>query len=327
MDFELSERHPYTTSNTSLNLNLSPHTVPGEVVEVPRYIHIRTLVLIMMLPIVLLIFVVLPIIIDAPYYSYPWLNSGDVWKIVDPLFTLPVYYFILENAMMYHNPRDTVKLLRKMPRFLWISRRTLLKLIFVIAMGVYVEGHGLHTAATIFKDPVKVAAQNLQQSQGTPTTPPLEEIYSYIRDKWQHVYSHYIYAAGAFVMSLIHMVAHVEQVHAELNTRWEWAIFITASILYGLLFAATSINFPGGLTVGFILIALVAVPFSIYLYRSIDESIEKISRVYFGRHRFLFSKGKKLVVQFYLLSYLVSLIVMIIWIIVNGYKDGTLIVK
>jgi hypothetical protein len=92
-------------------------------------------------------FVVVPIISPLPYLSDPWLNLGDIWKIIDPLVTLPIMFWIFELGT-----RTSVRTSDG-------KERIALTTAMVICAAVYVEGHGLHTAAAMFKDPLKKLMQ------------------------------------------------------------------------------------------------------------------------------------------------------------------------
>lgn len=242
----------------------------------------------------LFFFVVIPVIVNLPYISEPWLNAGDVWKMIDPIFTVPLLYlplYILFRQILGQSNEEFITTMA-----------------FMVSIAVYVEGHGLHTAATIFKDPLKYLMKN---SPETRTQYPLiPQTYSYIRDDWEHIYSHYIYLVGAVAVSVIHMLAYRSVQHPPLCSRTDWALFITGTIFYGLMYAGIAVNFPSGLIVGFVWLAVYAVPWSVWLWRR---------RV--GGKRLLFSKGQSLIPQFYLLSYLIGLVVIIIYICIFGFKD------
>lgn len=125
---------------------------------VAHYRQMRILCLLCLLSISLFFFVVLPIILNLPYYSEPWLNVGDPWKMVDPLITLPLFYFILVTSPLYSLPSSSSAATTggqwnqkyKVPLVQsWlgtslenshISHRTLILLLFLIGAAICIEG-------------------------------------------------------------------------------------------------------------------------------------------------------------------------------------------
>ena len=73
----------------------------------------------------------------------------------------------------------------------------------------------------------------------------LESIYSYMRNLWEHIIGHYMYAAGAVIMSWAQIAAFCDQTHGPLTTGYQ-VLFCIASLVYGLLIGAIAIDFPGG---------------------------------------------------------------------------------
>ncbi|EIE86936.1 hypothetical protein RO3G_11647 [Rhizopus delemar RA 99-880] len=133
--------------------------------------------------------------------------------------------------------------------------------------------------------------------------PVLEEMYSNMRDLWEHYIAHYMYAAGAMAMSWVQLFVYRNQIHGPLPTptRIVWCI---GSLVYGLLVAGVAIEFPNGLIVGLIysvVIALVAVAMLLFNKRNLPKG---------G----LFTMGRRMVIQFYLGSCVVGFIIIIIWI-------------
>lgn len=300
-----------------------------------KRIQWRLLWLILSQGVALFFFVIIPIITPLPYISEPWFGVGDLWKILDPLVTLPIFYFIFVHASRAQlnflvdkdeledvvdgqvpvsasspaHPREAVRL----------------HVFFMILAAIYVEGHGLHTAAAMFKDPIKALYTN--QPQAAVDYPELKEIYSYIRDDWQHIYAHYIYAVGALGMTVVQMWAYRDQDMPNLTTWGSYIVFLASSFLFSLMFAGVCVNFPAGLIVGLIWLAIYALPWTVWLWLQRTSDLPNTTwnwdRRYqvFARNRLLFSPGRRLIPQYYLLSYAMSLVWIVIYICIFGFKD------
>lgn len=128
-------------------------------------------------------------------------------------------------------------------------------------------------------------------------------MYSNMRDLWEHYIAHYLYAAGAMIMSWVQLFAFRNQVHGPLPTitKIVWCVGV---IFYGLLLAGVAIEFPHGLIVGLvytIVIGLICVLMMVLNRKGLKRG---------G----LFTMGRRMVPQFYLGACILGLIIIIIWI-------------
>lgn len=230
-------------SSEQLSVPIQMSSLPSPQSATPPAINValswektdRLIWLLLLLSFALFFFVVLPIIINLPYVNYPWLNAGDIWKLLDPMFTLPLFYLIWKQSPASETFTGSIHMgTTHLPIY------SILDVIFIVCAAVYVEGHGLHTAAAMFKDPLKFLITS--QPASAITYPILKETYDYLRDDWEHIYSHYIYLAGAIAMSVLHMVAYSRSRNAIIHGKWPWARLILAVIIYGLLFAGKLIS-------------------------------------------------------------------------------------
>jgi hypothetical protein len=185
-----------------------------------------------------------------------------------------------------------------------------------------------------------------------------------MRDDWEHLYAHYLYAIGALGFSVCHMIAHAPLQLPPLSTKSEFVKFFAAVLSYAVLFAGTCINFPGGLYVGMGWLVLYALPWAFWLWRlqepgydiiarplssmrntsssnissndlqlnevenmtTVDDGVTTQQRGWdrwgiFSRKRVLWSIGCRLVLQYYLLSYLIALLIMLGYIAKYGFQD------
>lgn len=70
-------------------------------------------------------------------------------------------------------------------------------MLWAIGASIYVQGHGVHLAAALFKHPVEDFMTNHPELMQQPAlASELIAIYSYMRDTWEHYIAHYMYALG-----------------------------------------------------------------------------------------------------------------------------------
>ncbi|CAG8552890.1 7723_t:CDS:2 [Diversispora eburnea] len=113
--------------------------------------------------------------------------------------------------------------------------------------------------------------------------------------------------AGAILITWSHLFAYRKQLHYAIHSNFLVPLWFLGGILNGILLSFTAINIQHGTLVGLIYVIIMGSLLAIYLRVS---------------SKGLFSKGKKLVLQSYLISYIVGLILIIVWIIVvRGFKD------
>ena len=131
-----------------------------------------------------------------------------------------------------------------------------------------------------------------------------------MRDLWEHYIAHYLYVLGAMMMSWAQLFAFRNQLHGPLPTitRVVWCVGI---VFYGLLLAGVAIEFPQGLYVG--------------IGYTILMSFVCVAMIVFNRHNLdkggLFTMGRRMVLQFYLSSCLLGLLVIVIWIGIFGFQN------
>jgi len=175
---------------------------------------------------------------------------------------------------------------------------------FIVGAAIYVEGHGIHLTADMLKRPVEEFITNYPNS--TTEYPVLNDIFYYSETTWEHTVGHYLYAFGAIVMAWSQVWLYKSDIHPPLQSIREKVAFLAASLVYSFDIAGVAIEFPSGLIVGLIFLGLYAVPLGIYTYKTGE----------------LFSMGRRLILQFFLLAYSISLIWIIIYIgMVGGIED------
>lgn len=194
-------------------------------------------------------------------------------------------------------------------------------LLWSFGAAIYVQFHGVHTASAMFKVNNKsrvyliVLTQviliikhpiqdfNLAHPELVAEYPVLYEMYSNMRDLWEHYIAHYLYAGGAMMMCWVQLFAFRNQIHGPLPTTTK-TIWCIGSIVYGILLAGVAIEFPQGLIVGLVYtIVLGIICILIILLNPLN--LPKGG---------LLTMGRRMVIQFYLGSCIVGLFIIIIWI-------------
>lgn len=192
---------------------------------------------------VTLVLTVIPVVADLPAIDQRgWYVGEDIIRLVEPLVILSLSFWI-----MWESP---VCQTRSQDAFVsWM--------LFMFASSVYQQGAGFHSAAALFKKPV--AQFNRAHPEAVTAYPELNEIYSWIRDYWEHVVSHYMYAAGGIAVSFLQCYVYRKEESFGEPGHWfalnkkQLVLFVVNVILYGLIVGAVAINFPSGSIVALIL--------------------------------------------------------------------------
>ncbi|KAL1917040.1 uncharacterized protein VTP21DRAFT_5238 [Calcarisporiella thermophila] len=263
----------------------------------PQYnTNTTILVLLIASSLSMLIFTVIPVIVKFPYIT-SWFASSAVYRFIDPLVTLPLNYFLLVNSEVFlHNVYGK-------KRFLGLSEKNFIALLFMMSAAIYVQFHGVHTASAMFKHPVEQF--NDDHPELVQQFPVLYDIYLWMEDIWEHKIAHYLYAFGGACMIACQLYAYRAQVHQRL-TGGQTALWGLAVLIYALIVAGVAIEFPGGQIVGLVYSALMAVVIGLYTYLSGG----------------LFTRGRRLVLQTLLMAYILAFVIVVIYTIaVGGFKN------
>lgn len=247
----------------------------------------------------ILLMTVIPVLAKIPDFSV-WFSGNTLWRLFDPLITLPLNLFVITRANIMSSGR--INYLGS------LSEASAAWLFWAIGAAIYCQFHGIHAAAAMFKHPIQEF--NLEHPELVLQYPVLEQMYSNMRDLWEHYIAHYFYAFGAMMMSWVQLFAFRNQLHGPLPTmtRVVWCIGI---VVYGLLLAGVAIEFPQGLYVGLVYTIVIG---------SICLSMIVFNRLHLSQGG-LFTMGRRMVLQFYLGSCLLGLLVIVIWIGIFGFKN------
>lgn len=194
---------------------------------------------------------VIPVFSDVPpnnYYSgHPyWYGGNDVIRFIEPVGGLSLQFLILLNSGIFEKPSSYEK-------YFTIF-------IFMIAGSIYVQGAGFHSASVMFKHSIGT----LQEIKNDDL---VQEIAFWMRNIWEHLISHYMYACGSAFMSFTQLLAYRNHTMSneiynyidsdtnapsyDMNTI-TWTIFTIAFLIYGLLIASVAAQFPSGCIVGLV---------------------------------------------------------------------------
>ncbi|KAI8821318.1 uncharacterized protein EV422DRAFT_37713 [Fimicolochytrium jonesii] len=242
-----------------------------------------------------LLFTIVPVLLDFPALKGPqWYVGDDVVRLVEPFVAVPLMFaLVLESGV-----------------FATGSRRAqyTISTLFMLAATLYTTGAAFHSAAAMFKHPL--ADFILTHADLVVAYPFLTDLLLWIRTTWEHNVSHYMYAAGGMCMSFV-----VAYVYRDVNAhdgfgvvqRTVWA---AAAVIYGLIIGSVAIEFPMGSLVALILI--LGYGFGIlatFLYRR-------------EGFRGMFRWGRRYVVQYYVMSYCIGLVIVVAWMVhAKGFRN------
>jgi hypothetical protein len=120
------------------------------------------------------------------YDKRGWNYSGsDIIRFIEPVGSLPINFSIFLKSDIFIDWE--VYQYNQACIFLWM-----------ISAAVCQQGAGFHSAFNMIKN-----AYETLPIYTNPTDDGQEEFYYYIRNRWQHLYSHYLYAAGYAAMAVV----------------------------------------------------------------------------------------------------------------------------
>jgi len=227
-----------------------------------------------------------------PQGTSDWYTCSDVIRLVEPLVGLPfqLALFICSGVFEHWDKSINCKILI---------------LLWVFSASIYEQGAGFHSASNMYKNALESYNLKGLGNDGTYDD-PFVPLYYYMRTVWEHNYSHYMYACGYAGMQIMCCIAYSDKVQDSSNKfdRVTYFFMILAACIYGLLLMAVGADFPNGLAamLGFTISSIASI--SLYLYylhhTSIDTSVFKFCR--------------RPMLYFYLISYSIGLILVLIWI-------------
>ena len=136
--------------------------------------------------------------------------------------------------------------------------------------------------------------------------PIIDDIHSWMRNDWEHLISHYMYAAGGILLSFLFAFLYRDfSVPDGIRSDFKaCAIWVSASISYAIVIGSVAIQFIRGSIVALVLIIVYGFGvLGTFLFR-------------YESRPFLY--GSRLVIQFYMMSYAFALVIVVGWMAKNG---------
>ncbi|CAI2161844.1 17919_t:CDS:2 [Funneliformis geosporum] len=250
----------------------------------------RIIILLIITPIWTLLFTLIPIFLKFQGFA------ADIYRYLEPMISLPLQYYIMVTSEVFIDPTQYGR------KFLFgLTERSFLNIWFLIGAAIYAQGSGIYSTAILAKHAIENVL--LPNPEIVQQYPKFDEVAYYYRETLQHIIGLYSYATGYVIMTLAQLFAYRRQKHDGLDSRKGIIGWILGGILFGILNASVAIEFP---LVVIIYILLIGISLTIFLLKS----------------KVMFSKGRRLVLQSYLIGYATTLVIVLIWIAaVGGFKD------
>lgn len=254
-----------------------------------------------------------------------WYTGSDVMRFVEPVGGLLLNCIVLYQAPVFHINNTQIES-PGAGDFLGLPEHWLLLSIFAIALAVYQQGAGFHSASNMFKNALATIIDP-DNNDDIAYNGKLHTLYFYMRTVWEHDVSHYLYAVGLVIAQMCQLYAHWGRkgsdallTHSVLSndslqmgddhtaSPFTKVLLFFSALSYGVLIAAVAINYPAGLIVGLAyVLTLLAVLFS---KLTVEYRSDADRRAFHYAHR--------PVVHHFLVGSLWALLFIIIWIIING---------
>eukprot|EP01039_Chlorochromonas_danica_P008019 gene8020-8845_t len=257
----------------------------------------------------------LPVVTDVSpnnYYGHhpDWYTGSDVVRIVEPIGGGLFNFFLFFHSGILNSASASASTN--------LSKRDLSCVVFfLLGLGIYHQGAGFHSAATMIK-----SALDTLDDDAVNNSRDFKDLFYYLRTLWEHIISHYLYAVGLGMMHAAQAYAYRHHSVCPPSTststsspsqadlpRSLLATMAGASLILGLLISATAINFPSGLLVFLIYVVLYGggvlggFLWSEYKTRG-DGTVVRF--------------GRRPVLHYFLLAYLIALVIIVAWIIAVG---------
>jgi hypothetical protein len=131
---------------------------------------------------------VLPVLVKFPDILQgidrkDWYGVDDLFRLWEPIFVAPFQLLILLESKYFLNSGESAQ------SHISTWRTIGLTVWFAFGLAIYQQGAGFHSASNLIKNSIVTLRQKPGAVQAYPI---IEEIYSWTRDIWQHIISHYM---------------------------------------------------------------------------------------------------------------------------------------
>ncbi|KAI9104782.1 hypothetical protein DFS34DRAFT_213072 [Phlyctochytrium arcticum] len=249
----------------------------------------RVLSLLVITSLATLVFTVVPVLVELPAIRAPWYVGNDILRLLEPIVAMPLYFLVVLESGVFGHPS--------------VSLRYRVGVALMISAAIYQQGAGFHSASNMYKHPLDDFME--KNPDLVATYPFFNEFRDWIRNIWQHDISHYMYALGGILMSMV--IAYVYRNANVVFTGWQRFLWFISVLLYTIIITAIAIEFPKGPLVAYILIGVYGVgTLGTYLLRREGWKLA-------------FKLGRRYVVQMYLAAYVLAAVLVSTWV---GYAKG-----
>ena len=234
-----------------------------------------------------LIFILLPVVIpdQRTQFDFPRFGLNDLLRILDPFINFPILYLLFSSARPA--PSKTLSIL------------------FALSSVLFIFGSTAHTMSTLLKHSI----QQIRLAQGASRIPAVEEAYDYTRNVWEHIVSHYMYAAGIFFVSVLIVIVHFRASYPPVSILRGW-LLAYSGIFSGILYALVSTQLPYAPLIGIPVFAFVTTTIVFFLWKEGDLGFSRCAT--------------RPIPQIYGLGTALALILTIVWTAMKGIKGRDL---
>jgi hypothetical protein len=234
-----------------------------------------------------LIFILLPVIIPDRHtqFDFPRFGLNDLLRILDPFINFPILYLLFSSARPA--PSKTLKIL------------------FALSSVLFIFGSTAHTMSTMLKHSI----EQIRLTGGPPGMPAAEEAYDYTKDVWEHIISHYMYAAGIFFVSVLIVIVHFRASYPPVPILRGWPLAYSG-VLSGALYALVSTQLPYAPLIGIAVFAFVTTTIVFFLWKEGDLGFRRCAT--------------RPIPQIYALGTALALIITIVWTAIEGIRGRNL---
>jgi len=234
-----------------------------------------------------LLFILLPVVIpdERTQFDFPRFGLNDLLRILDPFINFPILYLLFTSA-------------RPTPSRTW-------SILFAFSSVLFIFGSTSHTMSALLKHSI----EEIKVAEGAAKIPAVEEAYDYTRNVWEHIISHYMYAAGIFFASVLVVVVHFRASYPPVPILHGWMLVYSAA-LSGVLYALVSTQLPYAPLIGITTFASVTATITFFLWKEGDLGIDRCAT--------------RPIPQIYALAAALALILTIVWTAIKGIKGRNL---
>lgn len=234
-----------------------------------------------------LAFILLPVVIpdERTQFDFPRFGLNDLLRILDPFVNFPILYLLFTSARPA--PSKTLTIL------------------FILSSVLFIFGSTAHTMSALLKHSI----EQIKSEGGASKIPAVEEAYDYTRNVWEHIVSHYMYAAGIFFASVLIVIVHFRASYPPVPILRGWLLAYSGA-LSGILYALVSTQLPYAPLIGITVFALITTTIVFFLWKEGDLG--------FGRC------ATRPIPQIYALSTTLAFILTIVWTAAEGIKGRNL---